>query len=429
MSQPIKLTTSFEMNFSATNNSINLQQSSSLGSEINIGFSHSNLLKGAEILSANIKTAAEVRSDIFSSSKGENLWNWFNAFELGFDVGIELPRFLAPFSTRLYSMRFRPHTSIKLAYNTQRRTYYNRKISTINYEYSWQSSPANSFSFSPVEVNYVDMEITDDSYAALIAKLDKRIQYQMSDHLVMDTRFGFVHNGQATSKTKDFNYIRTNVEASGNLLYLISKLSKQSKNSQGQYEMFGIPYSQYLRGDLDFVHYHTLKKKTKFVSRFFAGIGWYYGNATSLPYEKSFFAGGANNIRAWQLRELGPGSSASTNEYDKTQTGDLTFGINLEYRFPLFSVFEGAAFLDAGNIWTWKGEEIVRGSEFDIKRFYKEIAVGVGLGLRINIQFLILRFDLAAKMYDPARPEKDRFVIQDTKFKDLQLQIGIGYPF
>lgn len=429
MAQPIKLTTSFEMNFSATNNSINLQQSSSLGSEVNIGFSHSNLFKGAEILSANIKAAAEVRSDIFSSSNEENLWNWFNAFELGFDMGIELPRFLAPFSTRLYSMRFRPHTSIKLAYNTQRRTYYNRQISTVNYEYSWQSSPANSFSFSPVEVNFVDMQITDDNYAAIISKLDRRIRYQMSDHLVMDTRFSFVHNGQAVSKTKDFNYIRANVEASGNLFYLISRLSNQAKNEQGQYEMFGIPYSQYLRGDIDFVHYHNLKKKTRFVSRFFAGVGWYYGNATSLPYEKSFFAGGANNIRAWQLRELGPGSSVPANEYDKTQTGDLTMGMNLEYRFPLFSVFEGAVFLDAGNIWTWQGNDIAPGSEFDIKRFYKEIAVGTGLGLRINIQFLILRFDLAAKVCDPARPEGDRLVIQNTRFKDLRLQIGIGYPF
>ena len=115
MSKPIKLSASFEMNFSAVNNSIALQQSSSLGSEFNIGFSHNNLLKGAEIFSTNIKTAAEVRSDIFSSDKQGSLWNWFNAFELGFDIGIELPRFLAPFSTRLYSMRFRPHTSIKLA--------------------------------------------------------------------------------------------------------------------------------------------------------------------------------------------------------------------------------------------------------------------------------------------------------------------------
>jgi outer membrane protein assembly factor BamA len=429
MAKPINLTTSFEMNFSAVNNSINLQESSSLGSEFNIGFSHNNLFKGAEIFTTNIKTAAEVRSDIFSSNKDADLWNWFNAFELGFDMGIELPRFLAPFSTSFYSMRFRPHTSIKLAYNIQKRTYYDRRISTLNYEYSWQTNPANSFFLIPIEVNFVDMEITSEEYASLIATLDKRIQYQMSDHLVMDARFGFVHNGQATSKTGDFNYLRTNVETAGNLLYLISHLINQTPNAQNQYEVLGIPYSQYVRGDFDFVHYHTIGEKSKFVSRIFAGAGWYYGNARSLPYEKSFFAGGANNIRAWQLRELGPGSSKSENQYDKTQTGDMTLGMNLEYRFPIFSVLEGAGFIDAGNIWTWQDQSSKQGSKFEIADFYKEIAVGAGFGLRLNIEFLILRIDVAAKVWNPAMEESKRFVLPNTKFKDLQVQFGIGYPF
>ncbi len=430
MAKPIKLSTSFEMNFSAVNNSINLQQTSSLGSEFNIGFTHNNLLRGAEIFSSNLKAAAEVRSDIFSSNKEGSLWNWFNAFEMGFDVGIELPRFLAPFSTRLYSMRFRPHTSIKLAYNIQKRTYYDRKISTINYEYSWQSSPANSFFLSPVEINFVDMEITDEAYANLISSLDKRIQYQMSDHLVMDARFSFVHNGQLSSQNKkSFNYFRANIETAGNLLYLISKLSNQTPNPQGEYELFSVPYSQYVRGDFDFVHYYATGKKSRLVYRFFAGAGWYYGNARSLPYEKSFFAGGANNIRAWQLRELGPGSSSPQNDYDKSQTGDLTFGASVEYRFPLFSILEGAAFVDAGNIWTWKEQDGLSGGSFAADRFFKEIAVGAGLGLRLNIQFLILRFDVAAKAYDPSARQGSRFVLPNTKFKDLQIQFGIGYPF
>ncbi len=429
MSKPIKLSASFEMNFSAVNNSIALQQSSSLGSEFNIGFSHNNLLKGAEIFSTNIKTAAEVRSDIFSSDKQGSLWNWFNAFELGFDIGIELPRFLAPFSTRLYSMRFRPHTSIKLAYNIQKRTYYDRRISTFNYEYSWQSSAANSFFFIPLEINYVDMEITDQGYSDLIATLDKRIQYQMSDHLVMDARFGFVHNGQALAKNRDFNYFRANVETAGNLLYLISKTSNQVPNSQNQYEVLGIPYSQYVRGDFDFVRYHIMGKKSKLVGRIFAGAGYYYGNANSLPYEKCFFAGGANNIRAWQLRELGPGSSKNESGYDKTQTGDMTLGMSIEYRFPIVSVLEGATFVDAGNIWTWREQDNNPGGKFDIGEFYNQIAVGAGVGLRINIEFLVLRFDLAAKVFDPSMNHGDKFVLPNTRLKDLQLQFGIGYPF
>ncbi len=426
MAKPIRLTTSLEANFSAASNSMKIQNSSSLGSEINIGFTNNNLFNGAEIFTANITTAAEVRSDIFASDKQSSLWDWFNAFELGFDVSIELPRFLAPFSTQLYSMRFRPHTSIKAAYNIQKRTVYDRIISTLNYEYSWQSSAANTFFFIPMEVNFVDMEITDPNYAAMIATLDKRIQYQMSDHLVMDMRFGFVHNGQTISPMGNFNYFRTNVETAGNLLYLISNLAGQTKNDKGEYEVFGIPYAQYVRADLDFVHYHSLGKRSKFVSRFFAGAGLYYGNARSLPYEKSFFAGGANNIRAWQLRGLGPGGSTNA---EQTSSGDMTFGANLEYRFPLFSVLEGAAFVDAGNIWTWQEQEGEPLGSFEANRFWKEIAVGAGIGLRLNIQFLVLRFDLAAKVFDPAQRADAHFVLPHTKLKDLQLQFGIGYPF
>ncbi len=429
MAQPIKLTTSLEANYSAASNSINFQQSSSLGAEANIGFTNSNLFKGAEIFTANIKGAAEVKSDIFSSDGQSDLWNWVNAFEFGFDIGLEFPRFFAPFSTRLYSMRFRPHTSIKVAYNLQKRTIYDRRISTINYEYTWQTSPANSFYYAPIEVNFVDMEIIDANYAALISTLDKRIQYQMSDHLVMDMRFGFQHNGQALTKDGNFNVFRTNVETAGNLLYLFSNLLGQEKNDNGEYEVFGIPYSQYVRADVDFVRYYSLSKRSKFVTRFFAGAGMYYGNARSLPYEKSFFAGGANNIRAWKLRELGPGGSSKAEAYDRTGSGDMTFGLNVEYRFPLFSVVEGAAFVDAGNIWTWQKQEGENLADFQPNRFFKEIAVGIGLGLRFNIQFLILRLDLAAKVFDPSQTPTERFVLPDTKPKDLQLQFGIGYPF
>jgi predicted Zn-dependent protease len=428
MAKPINLTSSFEFNFSNANNSLNIQNSSTLGSEINFGFSHNNLFKGAEIFSTNIKLAAEVRSDIFSN-KGENRWSFFNAFEFGFDFGIELPRFLAPFSTNFYSMNFRPHTSLRMAFNTQKRTYFDRNISTLNYEYSWRTSNHNLFSFIPLELNYVDLEITDDSYNALIQSLDKRIQYQMTDHMVMDTRFSFTYNGQDIEKRKNFNYIRTNLEAAGNLLYLLSNVFNQAKNSNGQYEVFNIPYSQYVRADFDFVRYFYINEKSSFVARFFSGYGYYYGNANSLPYEKSFFAGGANNNRAWQLRELGPGASSPQSELRFDRAGDIAIGGNIEYRFPISGIFEGATFIDAGNIWTINEQKGFENGQFEFNDFYKEFAIGGGLGLRLNIQFLIIRLDLAMKLHDPSKPEGSRWVVKDANFNDLQLQFGIGYPF
>lgn len=429
MSKPVNLLTSFEFNFSAANNSVNTQNTSSLGSEINIGFSHSNLLKGAEIFSTNIKAAAEVRSDIFKNYDKLDKWNMFNAFELGFDMGIELPRFLIPFSTHFYSMRFRPHTSIKLAYNTQKRTYYDRNISTVNYEYTWRTKPTNNFSFIPLEVNFVDIEITDDNYKNMLSSLDKRIQYQMTDHMVMAARFGFIYNGQNVGSKQDFTYLRANLESAGNLLFLISNLSKQQKNDHNEYEFISVPYSQYIRTDFDLVHYMYLDKKDVLVARVFGGMGYFYGNSKSLPYEKSFFGGGANNNRAWQLRELGPGSSKPYGQLQYDRAGDIALGFNLEYRFPIGGVFEGAAFIDAGNIWTLSEQKGLEGGQFKFNKFYKEIAVGGGLGLRINIEFLIIRFDLAMKLRDPSQEEGSRWVIRHATSKDLQLQFGIGYPF
>ena len=428
MAKPINLTSSFEFNFSNANNSLNIQNTSTLGSELNFGFSHNNLFKGAEIFSTNIKLAAEVRSDIFST-KGENKWNFFNAFEFGFDFGIELPRFLAPFSTNFYSMNFRPHTSLRMAFNTQKRTYFDRNISTLNYEYSWRTNSHNMFSFIPLELNYVDLEITDDSYNALIQSLDKRIQYQMTDHMVMDTRFSFTYNGQDIDKRKDFNYLRTNIEAAGNFLYLLSNIFNQKTNSDGQYEIFNIPYSQYVRAEFDFVRYFYLYEKSMLVTRVFSGCGYYYGNANGLPYEKSFFAGGANNNRAWQLRELGPGSSSPQSALRFDRAGDIALGGNIEYRFPISGIFEGASFIDIGNIWNINEQKGFEGGKFEFNDFYKEFAIGGGVGLRLNIQFLIIRLDLAMKLHDPSKPENSRWVIKDTEFKDLQLQFGIGYPF
>ena len=429
MAKPVNLTSSFEFNFSNASNSMNIQNTSTLGSEINFGFSHNNLFKGAEIFSTNIKLAAEVRSDIFSQQES-NKWNFFNAFEFGVDMGIELPRFLAPFSTNFYSMNFRPHTSLRMAYNIQKRTYFDRNISTVNYEYSWRTNNHNLFSFIPLEINYVDLEITDETYNNFIQTLDKRIQYQMTDHMVMDTRFGFTYNGQDIDKRKNFNYIRTNIEAAGNLLYLLSNIFNQPKNANGEYEILNIPYSQYVRADFDFIRYFYLNKKSSIVARFFSGYGYYYGNANSLPYEKSFFAGGANNNRAWQLRELGPGSSSSTQtELRFDRAGDIAIGGNLEYRFPISGIFEGATFIDIGNIWTINEQKGFEGGKFEFNDFYKEFAIGGGLGLRLNIQFLIIRLDLAMKLHDPSKPIEERWVIKDTKLQDLQLQFGIGYPF
>lgn len=429
MNKPINISSSFEFNYSANNNSVNDKRSSNLGTEGNLLFENKNLLRGAEIFTVNLKLAAEIGSNIFKKSNTLYGWDLFNAFEAGLDMGIELPRFLAPYSTKFYSMRFRPHTSIKTGYNIQKRSYYDRSIFNLNYGYSWKTSEEKVFYFIPAEINYVRINITDNNYQTLINSMDKRIQYQMSNHFVMAMRYSYIYNGQNINQKKNFNYFSFNSEIAGNALYAYSEVFNQSKNSDGNYTIFNIPFSQYARTDISFVHYNYIDEKTIFAYKLYGGIGVPYGNAEALPYEKSFFGGGANNLRAWQLRALGPGHSvsSSSNRYDRA--GDIMLGANFEYRFPIVSFIEGAAFWDLGNIWTLKEEKGLEGGQFKFDEFYKEIASGIGLGVRLNIKVLIVRFDFSAKVYDPSKDMDSRFVLDNTKLSDIVLQFGIGYPF
>ena len=431
LTKPVLLTTSLEANFSTVNNSLIANNNSNFGMELNAGVQHKNIFKGAEIFSFNGKTAFEIKSDIFSSSVDTiNKWSLVNAFETGFDFGIEFPRFLMPFGTNFYSMQFLPHTTIKTGYNFQKRNYFERSIFNLNFGYSWNYLTEYNHAIIPIEINLVKMNVTSQYYVDYIKTLDKRIRYQYSDHLVTNSRYSFLYNGQELNRKKDFTYLRFNIESAGNLIYLVDNLSVSSKNDAGQYTIFGIPYAQYLRTDIDVKKYHYISENQTLVFRAYGGIGLPYGNSSGLPYEKSFFSGGNNNHRAWELREIGPGSSKIDDtqlRYDRS--GDIQIGGNFEYRFSILGPLEGAAFVDIGNVWTLKPQKDVEGGEMKLNSFYKELATGTGFGIRLNIQFLIIRFDFAVKTWDPSKPMNERWVIPQTKFSSINMNFGIGYPF
>ncbi|MDO5760874.1 MAG: BamA/TamA family outer membrane protein, partial [Bacteroidota bacterium] len=324
--------------------------------------------------------------------------------------------------------RFHPHTSIKAGYNLQRRSYYNRSIFNTTFGYSWNSSEKKFFSFIPLDINYVNMNITDNAYQELINSMGRRIRYQMSDHFVMAMRYSYVYNGQMVNNKKNFNYFSFNIETSGNVLEAYSLIFNQSKNLDGDYTIFNIPFSQYIRTDFAFIRYNYITQKSSLVYKIYGGIGVPYGNAEALPYEKSFVAGGTNSLRGWQLRELGPGHSKPQGEMKYDRAGDIALGASIEYRFPLFGPFEGASFIDMGNIWTLNNVTGMEGGKIS-KDFYKEIASDIGLGLRLNAKVFILRVDFALKVWDPSKDLKERFVLDEAKFRDIAIQFGIGYPF
>lgn len=424
------LTNSLEANYSANVlDDASSSASGTFGVEWKVGYRHRNLFRGAEIFATNLKAAMEVQSDFTQQEENFSFWKLISAYELGGDVGLEIPRFVFPYGQKLFPKTFRPHTSVKLSYNTQRRSYFDRNIASGTFGYTWLLRKNMQHFFFPIELNLVKMDITNDDFRNLIERYDRRVQYQYTDHLVMDMSYTFIFSDKDPDKIKKHNYFRWNVEIAGNLFYLISKIGQHPQNSNGQYEIFGIPYAQYVRTDFDYRCYLPLSRRQTLVLRGFGGIGVPYGNASSLPYEKSFFSGGANNLRAWQLRQLGPGTSFSTEEKKLDRVGDLTLGVNAEYRFPLFSILEGAAFIDAGNIWLLRQTANTIGGKFDINSFRKEFGVGIGLGLRVNISFFIFRIDFAVKALDPAKPLGERWVLNKAQFKDIIPHFGINYPF
>jgi outer membrane protein assembly factor BamA len=240
-----------------------------------------------------------------------------------------------------------------------------------------------------------------------------------------------IFTNQNLKKSKDFIYFRLNAESAGNMLYSAYKVSGAEK-TDGVYKLLNTNFAQYLRGDVDFRHYNILNPYSSIVYRLFAGAGLPYKNSTALPFEKKYFSGGANSIRAWQVRDLGPGSYKELVQGTySNQTADIKLEANLEYRFKLFWVLEGALFVDAGNIWAINKNDDREGALFMFDKFYKDIAVGTGFGTRFDFSFFIFRFDLGIKTRDPVFPDGEKWVFGNRKpgKGDFVLNLGIGYPF
>jgi outer membrane protein assembly factor BamA len=213
------------------------------------------------------------------------------------------------------------------------------------------------------------------------------------------------------------------------LLYGLSNLLNAQKNENDEYQFLHLAYAQYLRTDADFRRYWFLTDNQVIVTRLMGGIGYAYGNSTYLPYEKGFFAGGNNNVRAWPMNQLGPGSFYNPEFPNIERVGDIVLVGNIEYRFPITGAFKGALFVDAGNIWLHNESKDFPNSKFVVKDIPNDLAVGGGFGLRWDLNFFVIRLDAAAPFRNPAKPNGEKWVIGGTKLRDFVLNFGIGYPF
>jgi len=244
--------------------------------------------------------------------------------------------------------------------------------------------------------------------------------------------YSFIFKNHNLNKTTDFHYFRWNFEVAGNLLSLYSHINKNVKPDSGSYTLFHVPYSQYVSNDIDYHYFHVVNDASQIVYRLYAGVAFPYGNSVSLPYEKQFFSGGALSIRGWQPRKLGPGSYVDTISKYPNSTGDIKLEANIEYRFKLFWVLEGAFFVDAGNIWAISPKDQRTGALFEWNKFYKEIAISPGAGIRFSFPYFLFRFDVGSKMRDPGQVGNQRWIFnrgKPTWENGFAWSVAIGYPF
>jgi len=397
-----------------------------LGGSFN--YRNRNIFRGAEILRLKIYGAFEIQPDLVGDGGTNN--NLFNSLEGGFETGLDFPGLLTPFRSRQLYQNARAKTSVQIGFNYQERDEYMRYLSSLSMGYEWNSSLTQKHLFSPLDVSSVSISRDSTFSEYLNALEDPRFLIQYTDHLVMAMKYSYIFNNQNVSKRKNFFYFRLNLESAGNVLNLYSNISNSNKDEGGYYSLFGIRYAQYLRGDIDFRYFRVLDERSQFVYRAAFGIGVPYGNSVALPFEKGFFAGGANGLRGWPVKSLGPGTYSSADGKNFESVGDLWIEANVEYRFPMYSFLNGALFSDIGNVWLLKENQDFPGGNIVSRGFFESLALDAGLGFRLDFSFFIFRIDAGLPVYDPGNEIGKRWVnFPKFQMSNLNWNFGIGYPF
>lgn len=401
-----------------------------LGFGVGTGYQHRNLGKGSEVLNTKFKMSYESLSGDLSGLINDNY------SEYAAEVGVTFPKFKFPFLKKSFKQKILASTEFSTQFNYQARPEYTRIIAGAGWKYHWSDMQNRTrHTVNLVDVNYVYLPESQITFLEEIT--NPLLRYSYEDHFIMRFGYSFYHTNklQASPIAKRFQSdvytIRAAAESAGSLLYGISKMIGQNRDENDAYRIFGIRYSQYFKVDADYSLTHSFNTRSSLAFHVGAGVAVPYGNSTALPFEKRFYAGGANSVRGWGVRTLGPGSFDGTNSVNNFiyQCGDIRLDINLEYRAKLFWVIELGAFIDAGNIWTIRDYEDQPGGVFKFNEFYKQIAMAYGLGLRLDFTYFLLRFDLGMKAYNPATNQKRWPIFSPSWSRDAAFHFSVGYPF
>jgi len=395
-----------------------------LGGALNLIYQNKSLLKGAEVFSMKLKGAYETLTEDVSGFR--------NTQQYGIEASLRLPKFLIPFPAKGSFIRNNdPRTVLQAGYNYQRLPVFSRSVANISLGYSWSGNKFTRFNINPLSLNVVKLHYINPDYQAVIDTMPY-FSNSLQDVRIVGGRYDFVYNNQMIQRSRDFWNIRVGLDIAGNLLDAIYRTASAEVAPDGTYHLFRQPFAQFLKGEIDAAYNFRFNEASSIVYRFFAGVGWPYGNSEVMPFEEQYFGGGANDIRAWMVRTLGPGSHVLPVSAFNNQTADMKLEANIEYRFKLFWILEGATFIDAGNIWTVRDDYDRPGSRFRFGSFMDDIAVGTGLGLRFDLKFVLLRADFGLKLRDPQEREGSKWIPLSRPFnrkQDVTMVIGIGYPF
>ena len=437
---------------------LNTNAQSTLGFNLVGSYRNNNLFRTAAKFQFNVSSGVDFQ--LIKEKRIEN--SPVNIVNLNLEAKINLARLFPSFRKRSCDTykKYKPSTFISLNYNFQKRIgLYNLQTIGTSYGYEWYNDKIRHI-FAPLSFSYVLPSKITEKFDTTFLRDNPRYRQSFSQQFILGQEYTFSYNNQNLNvgKYKNFFYFRGNVFLAGNIVYAFASIVQ--KGNEKPYKLGGVNFAQFARFELEPRYFFNFKRGQALSFRAFVGVGIPYGNSTYrdtavMPYIKQFFAGGPNSMRGWAFRKLGPGGyyTYQQNSSLLDQTADLKFEFNAEYRFGIYKIFKGALFTDIGNIWLIKKDPSKPLADFDRKRFIKELAWDVGAGVRMDLNFFVVRFDVGFKIYDPAFPEGNRWVFdkinnenflirKDPKSNDLPLgnykfnfqdfvglNFAIGYPF
>lgn len=398
--------------------------SGDLGVAASLTYQNRNLFKGAENLSIELRGAYEAIKSLEGYSNHDFI-------EYSLETKLSFPRFIFPFLSSSFRRRVLATSEVSLMYDMQNRPEFHRRLLSAGWRYKWNDPRHHDrYRIDLLDLNYISMpwisETFKKEYLDDNTSRNAILRYNYENLFIMKFGVGYTYNNGLIA-------IKANAETAGNLLGLAANTFGFHRNGEGQYTFLDIPYAQYVKFDFEVTRNIIFSFKNQLVLHAGIGVAYPYGNSTILPFEKRYFSGGANSVRGWSVRSLGPGKYISRDGRIDfiNQTGDMKLDLNMEYRAHLFWKLGMALFVDAGNIWTIREYEDQPGGQFKFSEFLSQMAVGYGLGFRFNFDYFILRFDMGMKAVNPAYEEGDEhYPIFHPRFsRDFTFHFAVGLPF